>query len=116
MKVTFYYVRHGETLFNDLRIMQGKCDSPLTVKGIEQAEETASVLRHVHFDHVFCSSSERAWDTAQMICRYHDNEPVCLKELKEFDFGELDGEPLLDSLQCQRRQRHDGRYGGDVRQ
>ena len=94
MKVTFYYVRHGETLFNDLRIMQGKCDSPLTVKGIEQAEETASVLRYVHFDHVFCSSSERAWDTAQMICRYHDNEPVCLKELKEFDFGELDGEPI----------------------
>lgn len=94
MKVTFYYVRHGETLFNDLRIMQGKCDSPLTDKGIKQAEEIASVLRRHHFDHAFCSSSERAWDTAKMICRYHDLEPVCLKELKEFDFGELDGEPI----------------------
>ncbi len=94
MKVTFYYVRHGETLFNDLRIMQGKCDSPLTDKGIRQAEEIASVLRRQHFDHVFCSSSERAWDTAKMISAYHGMEPVCLKELKEFDFGELDGEPI----------------------
>lgn len=94
MKITFYYVRHGETLFNDLRIMQGMCDSPLTDTGIRQAEEIASVLRHHHFDHVFCSSSERAWDTAKIICRFHDIEPVCLKELKEFDFGELDGEPI----------------------
>ena len=60
MKVTFYYVRHGETLFNQLRIMLGTCDSPLTDNGITQAEEIASVLRKHHFDHVFCSSSERA--------------------------------------------------------
>ena len=94
MKTTFYFVRHGETLFNDLQIMQGKCDSPLTETGILQAEEISSALRHEHFDHVFCSSSERAYDTANIICRYHDNVPVGLKELKEFDFGELDGEPI----------------------
>ena len=35
MKVNFYYVRHGQTLFNRLGRMQGMCDSPLTEKGVE---------------------------------------------------------------------------------
>lgn len=43
MKVNFYYVRHGQTLFNRLGRMQGMCDSPLTEQGIEDAKEIASV-------------------------------------------------------------------------
>ena len=35
MKITFYLVRHGETLFNHLGRMQGSCDSPLTERGID---------------------------------------------------------------------------------
>ena len=92
MKVKFYYVRHGETLFNLTRRMQGMCDSPLTEKGIKQAENTASALRKIHLDHIFSSSSLRAWDTAQIINRYHDCDITLLKDLKEFDFGDLDGE------------------------
>lgn len=94
MKVTFYYVRHGKTLFNETGRIQGACDSPLTEEGIRGAEDTASALRKVHFDHVFCSSSERAVDTANAICAYHHEKPVCMKGLKEFDFGRLDGEPM----------------------
>ncbi len=94
MKVDFYYVRHGQTIFNQIGRMQGSCDSPLTSKGIEDAEDTASALRNISFQHAFTSSSERALKTAQMICKYHDMEPVCMKELKEFDFGDLDGEPI----------------------
>lgn len=94
MKVYFTYVRHGETLFNEIRRMQGMCDSPLTAEGIAQAENTASVLRHEHFDHIFCSSSERAWDTAKILAQYHHAEPVTMKGLKEFDFGDLDGEMI----------------------
>ncbi|MDD6257982.1 MAG: histidine phosphatase family protein [Erysipelotrichaceae bacterium] len=92
MKVTFYYVRHGKTLFNETGRVQGRCDSPLTEEGIHGAEDTASALRNCHFDHAYCSSSERAWVTAQKICSYHNMEPVCMKGLKEFDFGDLDGE------------------------
>ena len=36
-KITFYYVRHGQTLFNILGRLQGWCDSPLTEKGIADA-------------------------------------------------------------------------------
>ncbi len=94
MKLTFYYVRHGETLFNEIRRMQGKCDSPLTDEGIRQARDTASALRNVHFDRAFSSSSERAWDTAEIVCQPHGLVPQLMKELKEFDFGSLDGNPI----------------------
>ncbi len=94
MKVKFYYVRHGQTIFNLVGRMQGSCDSPLTKQGIEDANNIASVLRHISFQHAYTSSSERALKTAQIICQYHDLEPICMKELKEFDFGDLDGEPI----------------------
>ena len=38
MKKTFYLMRHGQTLFNVRRKIQGACDSPLTNLGIEQAQ------------------------------------------------------------------------------
>lgn len=97
MKIQFTYVRHGETLFNQIQRMQGSCDSPLTADGIAQTENTASVLRDQTFDHIFCSSSERAWDTAKIIARYHEAEPICIKELKEFDFGSFDGEMIPEN-------------------
>ena len=49
MKITFYLVRHGETLFNHLGRMQGSCDSTLTERGIAQAYETAGQLKESYF-------------------------------------------------------------------
>lgn len=94
MKVTFYYVRHGKTLFNELGRMQGQCDSNLTSEGVIDAKKTASALANIHFDHCFTSSSERALKTAQMICAFQNVKPICMKGLKEFDFGDLDGEEI----------------------
>lgn len=34
-----YLVRHGQTLFNQQKKVQGWCDSPLTQEGIQQAKE-----------------------------------------------------------------------------
>ena len=34
-----YLMRHGETLFNTQKRVQGWCDSPLTENGIWQAEQ-----------------------------------------------------------------------------
>ena len=33
-----YLIRHGQTLFNKQKKIQGFCDSPLTDLGIKQAE------------------------------------------------------------------------------
>ncbi len=38
MKKTLYLMRHGQTLFNLRRKIQGSCDSPLTELGREQAK------------------------------------------------------------------------------
>ena len=100
MELKFYFVRHGKTLFNRKGRMQGWCDSPLLEEGIQQAENVASALRNVPFNRAYCSTSERAWDTAKEICKYHDIPLILTKGLKEFSFGSLDGarkEEVLDS-------------------
>lgn len=38
MKKTLYLMRHGQTLFNKRKKIQGACDSPLTEEGINQAK------------------------------------------------------------------------------
>ena len=38
MTTRIYMMRHGQTLFNVLHKIQGGSDSPLTAKGIRQAE------------------------------------------------------------------------------
>ena len=37
MKKTLYLMRHGQTLFNLRRKVQGWCDAPLTNLGVKQA-------------------------------------------------------------------------------
>ncbi len=91
MEVKFYFVRHGKTLFNQMGRMQGWCDSPLLQEGINQAKNVASALRDVPFTKAYSSSSQRAWDTAKLICRYHDIPLILTKGLKEYSFGQLDG-------------------------
>ncbi|WLP57099.1 histidine phosphatase family protein [Agrobacterium fabrum] len=42
---TIYLLRHGETLWNSLGRFQGQLDSPLTPRGVEQADQVARLLR-----------------------------------------------------------------------
>ena len=91
MRVTFWFVRHGRTLFNDLMRLQGWCDSPLDGEGTETAERAGSWLRRIHFDHVVSSSSQRAIDTAEIICRGRNLKAVPMKEFREFSYGDYDG-------------------------
>ena len=95
--IQFYYVRHGETIFNVKNLSQGSCDSPLTKNGIQQAEKTKEKLRDVCFDKVFSSSSERAMDTANIILEGHQNQVVPLKGLKEMSFGYLEASGVGDT-------------------
>ena len=66
---TIYLMRHGETLFNVMDVNQGQCDSPLTEKGIQQAQAAKAWFEAhaVHFDAVYSSTAERACDTAEIV-------------------------------------------------
>ncbi|WP_432722663.1 histidine phosphatase family protein [Jeongeupia wiesaeckerbachi] len=45
MSRTIYLLRHGQTEFNTVRRLQGRCDSPLTAIGREQAGAMGAALR-----------------------------------------------------------------------
>lgn len=92
--VTFYIVRHGETLFNQKHLMQGWCDSPLTNQAVEDAKVLGKRLKDITFQGVYASSSERAWRSAQYIIENNEHPvQVCMREeLKEINFGTMEGE------------------------
>ena len=60
-----YMMRHGQTLFNVRRRIQGSCDSPLTELGIKQAEAAKELIKDISFDHYYSSTAERASDTLE---------------------------------------------------
>lgn len=87
----FILVRHGETLFNRLGLTQGWCDSPLTEQGIEQVRITRDRLAGIPIDEAYCSTSERACDTAEIILEGREVTVRREKRLKEINFGYFEG-------------------------
>lgn len=89
----FYFVRHGETMSNVWKCMQGHSDTPLTKKGIMQGKKVAKVLKDISFLALYTSTSERAYDTACLINEYHDMPIQMHRGLKEMNFGSLETKP-----------------------
>ena len=86
-----YLMRHGQTLFNVYRRIQGWCDSPLTELGITQAKQARTYLKDIPFDHYYSSTAERACDTLEIVTE--GKVPYTrLKGLKECYFGVFEGQ------------------------
>ncbi len=64
-----YLLRHGQTEFNVKKLVQGRCDSPLTDLGRQQAGMAAAWLKahDVVPDKVVSSPLGRAMDTASLV-------------------------------------------------
>ena len=64
-----YLLRHGQTEFNVKKLVQGRCDSPLTDLGRQQAKMAAAWLKTngVVPDKVVSSPLGRAMDTAGLV-------------------------------------------------
>lgn len=91
MKKILYLMRHGQTVFNLRRKIQGFCDSPLTEEGIRQAKIAGEYFNDIELDHLYSSTSERCCDTLEII--NNNNMPYTrLKGLKEMNFGIFEGE------------------------
>lgn len=91
MKKTLYLMRHGQTLFNVRKKIQGWCDAPLTELGINQAKIAGQYFKenNITFDHAYCSTSERASDTLEQVTGMAYTR---VKGLKEWNFGIFEGE------------------------
>lgn len=73
---TLYLLRHGQTLYNLQRLVQGRCDSPLTSTGIQQAKAAGAWLaaQDVVLSAIHSSPLKRAMDTAYAVrdCLHRD--------------------------------------------
>jgi broad specificity phosphatase PhoE len=89
-------VRHGETEWNERRIIQGHTNSSLNETGREQARVLAESLRELGFDHLVTSDLDRAQETAFIIGDVLELRPESDALLRERSFGEYEGRPTDD--------------------
>lgn len=92
---TLTLVRHGQTIHNKLKIIQGQMETQLTDLGREQAKTLCKYLERTgeKFNQVFSSDLIRAYETCQIVCN-GQYDIVKSKLLRERSFGELEGSSL----------------------
>jgi broad specificity phosphatase PhoE len=84
-------IRHGTTEGIEQGVLQGCTDSPLSPRGLREAQLTAGALKTRPINKCYCSPQGRARQTAAIICQPLGIEPVILEDLREYDFGWLEG-------------------------
>ena len=93
--VSFYIVRHGQTLLNSLDRAQGWSDSPLTDAGKQTAVELGHKLKGIDFNAAYTSDMLRAVQTAELILEENKNSTVPIKKdarLREWCLGSMEAE------------------------
>ncbi len=93
-----YLVRHGETVWNIVKRLQGSTDIELDEAGREAAGRTGEKLEKVRFDRIYSSPLIRAYETACLL-RGHRNIPIIRDErLREISFGVNEGRHAEDLM------------------
>ena len=114
----FYFVRHGQTVWNVENKICGATDSPLTELGREQARKTGQMLRkkidhgEIHIDEIMTSPLSRAFDTAVEISHVI-GVPVRIEpRLVEQNFGRWEGTARDGSEFARAKENFADSYGG----
>ncbi len=92
-------IRHGETLWNTERRMQGQLDSPLTERGLWQAQRLGERLKSQVFAALYSSDLPRARRTAECIAQCTGHAVVTDERLRERHFGIFEGLNRAEMLQ-----------------
>lgn len=92
MPKNIFIVRHGETDYNKLRMLQGRgIDAPLNELGTQQAKALAAYFKDHPLDAIFSSTMRRALSTAEYIARHHNGKISAFEDLEEMDYGTYEG-------------------------
>lgn len=94
MSFTIYLARHGQTILNKYRRLQGWCDSPLTDQGVKDAQIAGEHLQNVSFNAAYASDTLRAIRTGEEILKQNQNDTPNLKTIpyfREQGFGYFEG-------------------------
>lgn len=84
-------VRHGDTELNSAERYWGQTDVKLSAAGLRQAEKLRDRLATQRIDAIYASDLSRASVTAEIIASKHQSDITTCAELREIDFGELEG-------------------------
>ena len=93
--VSFYIVRHGQTLLNSLDRAQGLSDSPLTDVGKQTAVELGHKLKGIDFNAAYTSDMLRAVQTAELVLGENRSSGIPIKKdarLREWCLGNMEAE------------------------
>jgi len=99
--MNLYVVRHGQTIWNVEKKVQGITDIPLTDKGRKEAKELQELISTLNIDVVISSPLERARETAKILV--DSSLPINTDDrIKERDWGMNEGAYLdtVDTIDC----------------
>lgn len=83
--------RHGETQWNRIGRLQGRLDSPLTARGVAQADSLAMLAKSLGVRRIVASPLGRALATAQRVAEHCAAEIETADALVELSFGDCEG-------------------------
>ena len=113
-----YYIRHGQSEANFLKIHSGWSQVPLTEQGRLDALRAKRAIENLKFDKVFSSDVARAIETQEIALPEADAERSAL--LREINVGHLAGKSVEDcyaelgeAYRINRRNHSFSDYGGE---
>ncbi|MHC6178347.1 histidine phosphatase family protein [Clostridium sp. JNZ X4-2] len=89
--IKLYITRHGETLWNTEMRMQGRKDSPLTERGIQQANLLKKRLENIDFSVIYSSPLGRTVKTSKILAGQRNIPIIKDDRLMEIDLGKWEG-------------------------
>ncbi len=97
-----YVIRHGLTELNKQGVINGHIDDFLAPEGIDQAKIVIPLLPKT-IQHIYSSSLGRAKQTASIVNETLNLPLTFHDELKEVNFGILNGTPFLDEYKLRHK-------------
>lgn len=89
----FYFLRHGETEFNRLKLIAGSTDVKLNNTGLAQASAAVELVRPLGITNIVSSGLRRARDTAAILTAALGLPHTVLAGLAERNWGVLEAQP-----------------------
>jgi len=93
MSQMLFLARHGETLWNKEKRLQGSKNIPLSEVGLQQAEALTESLLNFSIDEIITSKLKRAYQTAEIVGKRLEVPIKKLKGFNEQSYGKFEGQP-----------------------
>lgn len=104
---TFGLLRHGKTLWNEQKRIQGSSDSPLSPAGEQESGRWLPVLSQHEWDRILASPLPRVRQTVEILNNSLKLPVTFDQQLREQDWGSWEGKTLteIENLEGEELQR-----------